>query len=149
MKKMKIAYNILFTPTENRSILFLPSKPLLYTSIFVPTSKKSLCRTPNIKVKNSSISKSSVWKFRYKISEMIIVHILHSNCPPPAAIHARSLFCHSPTALSIMQDVNIYHFWYFVLEFSDRTLWNRPTAVLFIKTGCFVEHNACYLQRFM
>jgi len=31
---------------------------------------------------------------------MINVHIL---CRPPAATHARSLFCHSSTALSIMR----------------------------------------------
>jgi len=33
---------------------------------------------------------------------MINVHILCSNCPPPAATHAQSLFCHSSPALSIM-----------------------------------------------
>jgi len=38
----------------------------------------------------------------YKISEMINVQILCSNCPLPAATHARSLFRHSSTALSIM-----------------------------------------------
>jgi len=26
---------------------------------------------------------------------------------------------------------NLYHLWYFVSEFYDPTLWNRPTAVLF------------------
>jgi len=53
--------------------------------------------------KTSSISKSWVRKFRYKISEMMNVHILCSNCLPPAATHTRSLFRHSATALSIMR----------------------------------------------
>ena len=44
-----------------------------------------------------------------KKSEMINVHILCSNCPPPAATHARSLFRHSPTALSIMRCSSLSH----------------------------------------
>jgi len=44
------------------------------------------------------------------------------------------------------QDVNNYHFWYFVSKFSDQTL----ESLLFcsVKTGCFVEYYACYLLYF-
>jgi len=37
-----------------------------------------------------------------KTSAMRSVHILCSNCPPPATTQARSLFCHSPTTLLMM-----------------------------------------------
>ena len=37
------------------------------------------------------------------------------------------------------QDVNTYHLWYFISEFSDQTLWN--TAVLFSKNWLF-----CWVQ---
>jgi len=36
---------------------------------------------------------------------MINVHILHSNCPPPAATHAQSLFCHSPSDEKIIAKI--------------------------------------------
>jgi len=41
---------ILLMSRWKRSILLSPSKPLFCMSIFVPTSKKLLCRMPNIKV---------------------------------------------------------------------------------------------------
>jgi len=44
-----------------------------------------------------------------KKSEMINLHILRSNCPPPAATHARSIFRHYPTALSIMRWSSLSH----------------------------------------
>jgi len=40
---------------------------------------------------------------------MITVHILCSDCPPPAATHGRSVFRHSPTALSIMRWSSLSH----------------------------------------
>jgi len=47
---------------------------------------------------------------------------------------------------------NIYHLSYFVSEFYDPTLWNRPTAVLFSGHWlfCWVQlYNACYVLHFV
>jgi len=43
-----------------------------------------------MQLQNVAHNTSWVRKFRYKISEMINVHILCSKCPP-AATHARSI----------------------------------------------------------
>jgi len=44
---MKNAYNSAYVQIETLNFIFT-RKPLLSSFIFVPTSKKSICRTPNI-----------------------------------------------------------------------------------------------------
>jgi len=47
---MKIAYNSAYVQIKTFSFTFTQQAIIVFMSVFVPTSKKSLCQMPNIKV---------------------------------------------------------------------------------------------------